>query len=480
MRKALSRKNLWEASPRWVKNSIGKVFGLFPAANILGGGFRSNLRFARETEQWPSGKTKDYQLQQLQEVLRRAYEKTDYYREQFDRIGFRPEDFKSVEDMSSLPFIDKGIVIGNLDRMMTTPKDTAGIDYVATGGSSGNQLRFYIDAGRSATEFAYLSASWERCGYQVGMPTAVLRGQIVPPDRNGLRHEFDPILRRHYYSNFHMDETSIKRYLQHIETIGPCFLLCYPSSAFAIAQFLVKTRTSFNAQIKGVLIGSENVYPDQRKYIEEALGCRCFSWYGHSEKLVMAAECESSSDYHVWATYGYCELIDEKGSPIRLAGQRGEIVGTGFINTVVPFIRYRTGDYAEYVGDRCEACGRETMILRNLEGRWPQGDLVGKDGGLISMTTVNVHDDTFDKVRDYQFRQSVPGQAILSVVPLGDLTENDRKRIVEAMNKRLQGQITLELKVRSELVQTGRGKIMRVVHEGALAIKDTTAKRGAE
>ncbi len=480
MQKALSRKNLWEASPGWIKKSVGKVIGLFPAETILGNQFRQNLRFAHTTEKWPTSQTKSYQLQRLQNVLQLAYEKTSYYREQFDKIGFRPENFTSLEDMAGLPFIDKSIVIEHLDRMMTKPKKSAGIDYVATGGSSGNQLRFYIDAGRSATEFAYLTASWERCGYQSGMPAVVLRGQIVPPDRNGLRHEFDPILRRHYYSNFHMDEKSIQKYLQHIETIGPCFLLAYPSSAFALAQFLVKTKTPFGGQIKGILAGSENVYPDQKKYIEEALGCRFFSWYGHSEKLVMAAECESSSDYHVWPTYGYCELIAGDGTPVQQVGQRGEIVGTGFINSIVPFIRYRTGDFAEYAGDRCEACGRETMILRNIEGRWPQGDLVGKDGGLISMTTVNVHDNTFDKVRDYQFRQSKAGEAVLSVIPLCDLTDHDRQRILDGMNKRLQGQITLQLEIQSQLIKTGRGKILRVVQEGQLAEDSTSKRQGAE
>lgn len=457
--------------------------GLLPTDTILGSKFRENLRFVRETEHWPSFQTQAYQLQRLQDILRLAYDKTDYYREEFDRIGFKLQDFKSVSDMSTLPLIDKSVVIDNLDRMMTKPKNTAGIDYVATGGSSGNQLRFYIDAGRSAVEFAYLSASWERCGHQVGMPSAVLRGQIVPPDRNGLRHEFDPILRRHYYSNFHMDEESIKKYLQHIETIGPCFLLAYPSSAFALAQFLVKTKTPLNAQIKAVLAGSENVYPDQRRYIEEAFGCRFFSWYGHSEKLVMAAECESSSDYHVWPTYGYCELIAEDGSPVRQVGQRGEIVGTGFINTVVPFIRYRTGDYAEYVGEQCSTCGRETMVLRNLlssDGRGPRDNLVSISGASISTTAINVHDDTFDTVRDYQFRQSEAGRAVLSVVPLRDLADTDCRRILESMNNRLQGQITFEIEVVPELLKTERGKTSRVIKEGRFATNKTTKDKGVE
>jgi F0F1-type ATP synthase delta subunit len=105
---------------------------------------------------------------------------------------------------------------------------------------------------------------------------------------------------------------------------------------------------------------------------------------------------------------------------------------------------------------------------------------VGKDGGLISMTTVNVHDDTFEKIRDYQFRQSVPGQATLSVIPLENLTESEKKHIVEGMNKRLQGQITIKLEIQSELLQTGRGKISRVVKEGQLSLNDTAKKQGTE
>ena len=50
--------------------------------------------------------------------------------------------------------------------------------------------------------------------------------------------------------------------------------------------------------------------------IEEVFGVRMFSCYGHSEKLVLAAECEHSTDCHVWPTYGFFELIDEQGEVI--------------------------------------------------------------------------------------------------------------------------------------------------------------------
>jgi phenylacetate-CoA ligase len=199
--------------------------------------------------------------------------------------------------------------------------------------------------------------------------------------------------------------------------------------------------------------------------MEKAFGVRIFSSYGHSEKLVLAAQCEHSTDYHVWPTYGYFELLDSNGEPVQKAGEEGEIVGTGFINTVIPFIRYRTGDQATYVGERCPACGREHIVLRDIKGRWPQGGLFAVDGSAVSMTTLNVHDDTFRQVREYQFRQSVPGRATLCVVPTRPLEETEKQRIVTNMNGRLQGQVVLDLEVCTELVKTPRGKQPRVIQK---------------
>jgi phenylacetate-CoA ligase len=217
--------------------------------------------------------------------------------------------------------------------------------------------------------------------------------------------------------------------------------------------------------VKGVLLESENVYGDQVADIEQAFGARTFSSYGHSEKLVLAAQCEHSSHYHVWPTYGYFELLDDEGKPVEEAGREGEIVGTGFINKTVPFIRYRTGDHATYVGDRCEACGREHPVVTGVKGRWPQGGLIAADGSAISMTALNIHDDTFENVREYQFLQIEPGKAIICVVPLRPLDDGEQQRIVASMNNRLQGQVILELQVRTELVKTPRGKQPRVIRE---------------
>lgn len=463
MKTAFSKKNLWDKTPLLVKNSLGRGLGVFPQEWLLGKSFRKNLRFVREAQWWPQEHSREYQLRRLQEILKLAYDNTKFYRRTFDSVGFHPNDFKSLDCISLLPTINKQVVVENLSQMHTGPLTGRDVDFISTGGTSGTPLNFYINSGRSAIEYAYLTTSWQRAGYTLGMPMAVLRGRIVKPGRNGLRHEYDPILRHHYYSNFHMTNENIRLYLEHIQTLGSCMLHAYPSSAHTFASYIIRTGQPIPQNVKGILLESENLYPDQVIDIERAFGAKTLSCYGHSEKLVLAVQCEHSSNYHIWPSYGYFELLDADNKPVRKAGQAGEIVGTGFINTVVPFIRYRTGDYATYVGDRCQACGREQTLITDIKGRWPQGWLVGIDGSIVSMTALNIHDDTFKNVCGYQFQQLVPGKATLCVVPLITLDEGEKNRIITNMNKRLQGQVVLNLEVRAELIKTARGKQPRVI-----------------
>lgn len=391
-----------------------------------------------------------------------AYERTIFYRRMFDAAGFRPSDLKSPEQICCLPAIDRQIIADNVADMCTRSVSSRDVDQISTGGTSGAPLHFYVDASRSMVEYAFLTSSWERAGYRLGTPMAVLRGRVVRADRDEFYHEYDPLLKHHHYSSFHMSDENMGRYVEHISTIGPCFLHVYPSTVAALARFIRRAGIRPPSNIRGIIAESEIVYPEQRKMVEETFGCRYFSCYGHTEKLVLAAECEHSTDYHVWPTYGYFELLDEQGEPVTTPGQRGEIVGTGFINTVMPFIRYRTGDWATYVGDRCEACGREHTIIRDIRGHRTQEVLIAADGSEIPWTALNMHDDTFMRVRQFQFSQHQPGQAVLRLVPARGFGEEDAARIRRNFARKLNGQLTFSIEMVDAIPLSARGKAIYV------------------
>ncbi|MBN2589426.1 MAG: methyltransferase domain-containing protein [Sedimentisphaerales bacterium] len=458
----LDRKKLWEQTSPSVKKLISVFFLVLPNKAAFGKKFYNNINFLSSVEWRPSEQVRQYQLETLREILNIAYEKTKFYRQMFDSVGFNLNDFDSLDYLRKLPTINKQTIIDNLSDICTKNINENNVDYVSTGGTSGIPLNFYINAGRSAIEYAYLISSWERAGYKLGMPMAVLRGRIVRPDKNGLFHEYDPILKHHYYSSFHLTEENMARYLKHITTIGQCFLHVYPSSASTLAKFILRSGRHAPKNIRGIISESEIVYPEQRQMVEEVFGCRLFSCYGQSEKVVLAAECEKSDNYHIWPTYGYFELLDDEGNPVTTPGQRGEIVGTGFINTVMPFIRYRTGDLATYVDDHCSICGREHILISDIQGHRVQEVLIADDGSEISWTALNMHDDTFLNVRQFQFMQEKPGRAVLRIVPADGYLQYDTEKIQRNLGNKLNGRVTFSIELVKEIPLSERGKAIYV------------------
>ncbi len=143
-------------------------------------------------------------------------------------------------------------------------------------------------------------------------------------------------------------------------------------------------------------------------------------------------------------------------------GQRGEIVGTGFINTVTPFIRYRTGDFATWVGERCNACGRAHSIIDDIQGHRVQEHLVASDGSEISWTALNMHDDTFDCVRQFQFVQEQPGVATLRLAPSAGFDESIRARIIQNLGRKFAARLTFEIVIVESIELSARGKAIYV------------------
>ncbi len=457
MKPVLSKKVLWDMTPKPAKVTVGKLLSFVPLPWILGREFRTNYQFAQQADRWDAEQVREYQLQQLKRVLTLAWEKTEFYRESFQSVGFEPGDFRNLSDLQKLPRIDKTVVRENWERMLTKPITSPGVSLVTTGGTSGEPMRFYMSSSRHAPEFAHLTAAWGRVGYRPGDPMAVLRGRLIKEPVRGMYYEYDPLFRHHYYSTFHMSPDDLRKYIDHINQVRPRFLHAYPSSLFALAKFMRSEGLEFPSSIRAALLESEPVLPLHRELIEGKMGLRLFSCYGHSEKLVMAAYCENSDDYHVLPSYGYCEVLKPCGSPAG-EGETGDLTGTGFINDVMPFIRYGTGDQVVRGSDACAACGRSHMQITAIDGRWGQEFLVCRDGQtLIYMTSLNLHDDTFDGIVRFQFVQDRPGEADLLLVS-ADGNPGDQGRFERHFAPKLRHGVDLTVKFVSEIPLTRVGK----------------------
>jgi phenylacetate-CoA ligase len=265
-----------------------------------------------------------------------------------------------------------------------------------------------------------------------------------------------PLLDELTLSTFKLSPATLPLYLAALERRRPAFLHAYPSSAEHLGRLLEEIPAARRPRFRALLLGSENVYPAQRETLAREFGCPVFAWYGHSEKCLLGGGCERSSDYHLFPEYGVLEVVDDAGQPVAPGG-RGTIVGTGFQNRVMPFLRYRTDDLATLVAEPC-ACGRAYPRLRDIEGRWHGERLFGSGGRVFSMTALNTHAHAFDRVLRFRIVQERPGEADLLVVPGPGYGEADARAVAAEYARRAGGSVRFRVQAVAELPLTGRGK----------------------
>jgi phenylacetate-CoA ligase len=224
----------------------------------------------------------------------------------------------------------------------------------------------------------------------------------------------------------------------------------YPSAALQLAEFMHQAGRSLNLKLRGVLCGSERLTEPQRKILENTFGCRAYSWYGHSERVILAAEGRRSTFYYFVPQYGYVEF-----GPPTPEGLR-EVIGTSFHNHVMPLIRYRTGDYVrlaepgadlEYpVPAAVEIAGREQEFLVSGTGR------------KISLTAFNMHDAVFDDLYAVQFYQEQPGRAEFRYVAGPRFDASRLPEIESGIRRKLGDDFSITLRQVQDVEKTAAGK----------------------
>jgi len=399
-----------------------------------------------------------YQEQRLRKVLRFAVDQVPAY-QHLRQIVERLEPF---ETLKAFPLVDKDTLQANLANYLSRDFNRMPHYEVTTGGTGGNQLRFFVDDSSQAVETAFVHRCWARVGYTPRCKKATFRGVGFSKSANGLFWQHNPVYNELQFSPFHMSETNLASYVQHLAKYCPQYLHGYPSAIDIFAEYVLRHGLQDALpQIKAAFLVSEGVTTDQRDRIEAAFRTRVFSFYGHSERVIFGGECERNSTYHQFPDYGYLEVIGENGLPCRSEGDRGELVGTGFLCRCMPLIRYRTGDYATLLEPDCE-CDRKWDRFTDIEGRWKQDMLVGRTGARISLAALNMHGPMFANVRRYQYYQDTAGECIIKMMVTDYFTENQSTCIRRAYEDKAGSEINFSVEIVDDMPLTERGKFKRL------------------
>lgn len=340
---------------------------LFPLHERLKGHDSVTRLHALEDSQWWSReKLETYRLAGLRRFLQQVATQVPYYRELFKARGFRPDHVDSIDALQRLPFLTKALIREHCDRLIAA--NSGKLVAMATGGSSGEPLRFFAGPARISHDVAAKWRATRWWGVDIGDPEIVIWGspiEIGTQDR--VRALRDRLLRSQLLSAFSLDETTLDTMLQVLRQQRPAMLFGYPSALARLCAHAQQRDVRLDdLGIRVAFVTSELLYDAQRELIAAALGCPVANGYGGRDAGFLAHECPAGG-MHISAEDIILETVDAEGRPTA-PGVAGEIVVTHLATTDFPFIRYRTGDVGVLDDSAC-VCGRGLPLLRELQGR---------------------------------------------------------------------------------------------------------------
>lgn len=166
-----------------------------------------------------------------------------------------------------------------------------------------------------------------------------------------------------------MSNDTLPYYVKDLNIIKPSVLRGYPSGVMRLAKYIIDNKCNLSFNLKGIYLTSEAFSEDDSAFVQKVFRCKVYGQYGHTEASVFAISKDGSS-YFCSPFYGFTEVVDKHGNHVKL-GEVGEVVVTGFLNVAMPFIRYKTGDMAEYGGVKNgivrlnSLCGRTVDYIIN-------------------------------------------------------------------------------------------------------------------
>jgi phenylacetate-CoA ligase len=444
--------------PVWLRRAAGPLLALAPPDLLFGSTYRTYRKLIVRSRA-DAAFTYGWQTRRLRELLARAAGNAPHYRQLSRELGLSEAELTSfdVTDLQKFPILTRTELSARPEEFTTEPLSQ--LDMVTTGGSSGAPLVFYLDKSRSPKEWAFALDAWGKTGFSPGDVRAVFRGvHLANVDKTPW--EYNRPLRELRLSPFHLTDDWMAKYCELMRQYGVSFLHGYPSALAIFAAYVLRAgREEIGKQIRGVIAISERLISHQRDLIGHAFqGARASSTYALGERVAFGSEVAGSADvYEMEPLHGITELLDERGRRIERAGDTGRIVGTGLLLGGTAFVRYDTGDLARLVEAPSAANGYR-LIVSGIHGRRAQEFLVGSDRQLISMTAINVHSPAYTKMTAFQFLQTVPGRAVLKVIPAKGCAADDIQPFVREISRKIGKSMTFEVELVAKLESSVRGK----------------------
>ena len=409
---------------------------------------------------------RDIQGKRLADTIRRCYE-VPFYKKRLDRAGIKPEDIRSVDDLTKLPFTYKQDLRDTYPYgMFAVPKDKL-VRIHASSGTTGKMTvvgytakdvddwaddaaRAIVAAGGTRLDFVHIAYGYGLFTGGLGLHYGAEKlGATAVPVSSG----------------------NTRRQIGILQDFGSNILCCTPSYAMYIGETIAEMGIDPQTlPLRAGIFGAEPWSDGMRTEIERLLGIKAYDIYGLSEIMGpgVAFECSEQRGMHINEDKYIPEIIDPDTEEVLPYGQQGELVFTCITKEALPLIRYRTRDIATLTRETC-SCGRTLIKMSKPAGRTDD---------MLIIRGVNVFPSQIESVLLDMHLTTPNYLLVVDRVDSLDTLEVQVEMIPEMFSDSVRALEGVEKQIRSALLSTlGLSCKVKLVEPKAIARSEGKAKR---
>ncbi len=409
------------------------------------------------------------QLERLQATLFRVYMNVPFYRKKFDELSIDPDSFRSLDDLSKLPFTTKddlrdsypygffAVPLREVVRLQAS-SGTTGMPTVV--GYTRNDIKMWSNlVARILTAGGVSQTDIVQIAFDYGLFTGAF-GLHYGAERIGA-------------SVIPISSGNTRRQVKIMKDFKTTALVCTPSFALMMADTIHEMGINVNSlSLKYGLFGAEQWSDAMRHELQEKLKIIATDNYGLSEVMGpgVAGECLERNGLHINEDHFLVELIDPKTLKPVPPGGTGELVITSLTREAIPVIRFRTRDLTTLVSDTCP-CGRTFRRMSRV---------IGRSDDMIKIRGINVFPSQIEAVLleiegtapHYQMIVERKGaeDELKVLVEVSESTFFDQmkkqRELMELIKKRLFNELSISVEVKlveKKTLERYEGKAKRVI-----------------
>lgn len=303
-------------------------------------------------------------------------------------------------------------------------------------------------------EWKHMLRIWELGGYNRHRDLKLtFRGYKF---KQGEYVRFDPIYNELSVDAFQVNNETFPKFLAKVRCYKIACIHGYPTLIKMFKERLESRGETFH--VREIMLASEGATVELKQELAEFFQARVISWYGLTEKVVLAYDEFANGRFVNFTSYGFPRVVDPDVNGI------GEIVGTTFVNPAMPLVNYRTGDFGRVVREE------NRIVIENLQGRSAKDFVYESPEVKYSLTAIGAPDEVYRKMLFFQVIQHRYAE-IEVLLLIRKEWQHEGPVLLERMRKSYEVNLPrFKLTFRlvdddAQMERSGRGKLRKLVQD---------------